>query len=293
MSRFGLELRSQPALWKLAALRASEAASELPYAGQRVCVVGCGTSYYMGRAFAAYREGRCGYETDAFPASEVPTGRSYGLFVALSRSGTTTEVLDVVREVGARTPVLAITAEPSSPLVDLATSSVVLEFADEAAVVQTRFATCALLFLLSGCGWDVEASAARAEKVLSEGPPAEVGAARQYVFLGRGMAAAIASEAALKLRESAKAWAEAYPSMEFRHGPVAAVGEHTLVWSMDPLDPALASEARAAGSGVVSGGDDPLAELVRVHLAAESLAAAAGIDPDAPPNLARSVVISR
>lgn len=295
MSKFGSELRSQPALWRLMVTRASELAGELPCDGQRVCVVGCGTSYFMAQAFAAYREGHCGYKTDAFPASEARVGRGYDLVVALSRSGTTTEVLDVVQDVSERshTPVLAITAVPGSPLVSLAGRSIVLDFADEAAVVQTRFATCALLLLLSGCGWDAQASATRAELVLSEGPPAEVGAVRQYVFLGRGMGAAIASEAALKLRESSGAWAEAYPSMEFRHGPIAAIGEHTLIWSMDALDASLSAEAVAAGSMVVSGGPDPVAELVRVHLAAELLAAAAGVDPDAPPNLSRSVILSR
>lgn len=130
-------------------------------------------SFHGPRAFAAYRERECGYETDAFPASEAPVGRSYELVVALSRPGTTTEDLDFVREVRrhGRTSVLVVTATASSQLVELATHSVVLDFADEVAVVQTRFATSAFLLLLSGCGWDVKASSDRVQQVLAGGPP--------------------------------------------------------------------------------------------------------------------------
>ena len=65
--------------------------AELPQPGDRVAVVGCGTSFYMARAVAALREAHGGGETDAFPASEFPIGRSYDRIVAISRSGTTTE----------------------------------------------------------------------------------------------------------------------------------------------------------------------------------------------------------
>src|SRR3712207_7559300 len=40
-------------------------------------------------------------------------------------------------------------------------------------------------------------------------------------FLGRGWTIGLANEAALKLRESAQAWTESYPAMEYRHGPIS------------------------------------------------------------------------
>lgn len=290
---FTQEVDSQPSVWRRSADTARRLRTELPLPGQRVAVVGCGTSWFMGQAFAAYRERQSGAETDAFAASEMPTGRPYDLVVALSRSGTTTEVLEVVEQLCRnRTPVIAVTAVGGSPLVDLATRSVVLDFADEVAVVQTRFATGALLLLLSTCGWDVAASAARAEVVLAE-DPVEIKAFEQFVFVGKGMAAGLASEAALKLRESARAWSEAYPAMEFRHGPISAVGTHTLVWSLDRIDTDLAAQAEATGASVTSGGDDPVVELVRVHRAAGQLAAARGLDPDSPVHLTRSVILER
>lgn len=292
MSAFNQEVDSQPRAWRRSAEVAAEVRALLPGPGQRVAIVGCGTSWYMGQAFAAYREEHVGAETDAFTASEMPIRRRYDVVVTLSRSGTTTEVLEVVEEIRRRgTPVLAVTAVEDSPLTKLATHAIVLDFADEVAVVQTRFATSALLMLLSSCGWDVLASATRAEAVLAGTLPSSMDIAEQFVFVGRGMASALANEAALKLRESAHAWSEAYPSMEFRHGPISAVGPHSLVWSLDTIDVSLAAQIEATGATVVSDGKDPLAELVRVHRAAGRLAAARGFDPDSPVHLNRSVIL--
>ena len=85
----------------------------LPERGQRVAIIGCGTSYFMAQSFAYLRERSGDGETDAFPASEFPTGRSYDALVALTRSGTTTEVLRLLETVrngpGPRT--VAITAD--------------------------------------------------------------------------------------------------------------------------------------------------------------------------------------
>ena len=87
------EIASQPAVWRRAAALAREVGDLLPAPGQRVCAIGCGTSLYMAQAWAALREARGHGRTDAFAASEVPPGRSYDVVVALSRSGTTTEVV--------------------------------------------------------------------------------------------------------------------------------------------------------------------------------------------------------
>lgn len=53
------ELASQPASWSRAAELAEglRGSGQLPEAGERTAVVGCGTSYYMAQAYAALREG--------------------------------------------------------------------------------------------------------------------------------------------------------------------------------------------------------------------------------------------
>ena len=63
------EIASQPDCWERALQSADEAAGILPGRGERVAVVGCGTSWHIAAAIAAVRE-RAGHgETDAFPAS--------------------------------------------------------------------------------------------------------------------------------------------------------------------------------------------------------------------------------
>src|SRR5690348_14376800 len=97
MSSVSGEIAWQPDLWRRAGALAAEAAGVLPAAGERVCVVGCGTSLYVAQAWATLREAAGAGVTDAFPASELPPGRDYDVLVAVSRSGTTTEVEHALR----------------------------------------------------------------------------------------------------------------------------------------------------------------------------------------------------
>ena len=64
-----------------------------------------------------------------------------------------------------------------------------------------------------------------------------------------------------------------------------------MVWSLDPVDPALAEEIGATGATLVCEPLDPLAALVLAQRTAVALAQAQGLDPDRPRNLARSVVL--
>jgi glucosamine 6-phosphate synthetase-like amidotransferase/phosphosugar isomerase protein len=128
--------------------------------------------------------------------------------------------------------------------------------------------------------------------VLSEPIPAAMMAAHQFTFLGTGWTVGIANEAALKLREAAGMWAEAYPAMEYRHGPAAVTSPRSVVWLFGPLPPGLDNEIAAAGGVTWQSQEDPLAELVRAQLLAATLARARGLEPDRPRNLARSVILT-
>ena len=70
---------------------------------------------------------------------------------------------------------------------------------------------------------------AAAREVVRPLPP-ELAERTEFTFLGRGWAAAVAAEAALKLREASRSWAESYPAMEYRHGPISVSDENTVVW---------------------------------------------------------------
>jgi fructoselysine-6-P-deglycase FrlB-like protein len=284
------ELTSQPAVWREAGRL--EVGDRLPPRGARLAVLGCGTSLYIAQAYACSRELAGHGETDAFPASEFPAGRSYDAVLAISRSGTTTEVLGALAALAGRTPTTALTAVAESPLARAADSTIAMPFADERSVVQTRFATAALVMLRKHLGFDPEPAAVAAERVLGGRLPVDPDAFDRFHFLGAGWTVGLAAEAALKLREAARAWTESYPAMEYRHGPIATADGRTLVMPFGPLDAALAADIRATGAHLLEPEPEPLAGLVLGHRLAVALAAARGFDPDSPRNLTRSVVLT-
>ncbi|MFG3662026.1 SIS domain-containing protein [Streptomyces sp. NPDC047706] len=285
------ELGSQPECWTRAAALAPEQRAALPAPGERVAIVGCGTSYFMAQSAAALREAAGQGETDAFAASEFPYGRGYDRVLALTRSGTTTEVLDLLRKVNGRTRTSAITADPLTPVMDAAEHVVVLDFADEGSVVQTRFATTALTLLRAHLGLHTDAAVADARTALDAELTEVLMDCRQFTFLGTGWTVGLAHEAALKMREAAQAWTESYPAMEYRHGPLSITTEGTATWMLGPEPEGLADQVRATGGQWVAGGLDPLAELIRAQRLAVAVAAARGLDPDRPRNLTRSVIL--
>ena len=286
------EVASQPACWRRAAGMAAEVRASLPASGARVAVAGCGTSWFMAQAYAVAREASGHGETDAFAASELPAGRSYDQVLVLSRSGTTTEILQLLDRLGGTVPTIAITADAATPVGQAADTVIELPFADEESVVQTRFATTELALLRAGLGADIEPSAEAAERVLAQPLPPALLAARQFTFLGTGWTVGLAAEAALKLREAAGMWTEAYPAMEYRHGPAAVTGPGSVVWMLGPPPDGLGAEVAAAGGLPWFSDADPLAELVRVQLLAAAAARARGLDPDRPRNLTRSVILA-
>lgn len=290
-SRTEQEVASQPACWREAALLADGLAGLLPPSGERVAVAGCGTSWFMAQAYAAAREEAGQGETDAFAASEMPAGRRYDRVLVLCRSGTTTEIVQLLGRLRGRVPTVAITAVSGTPVAQAADAVIELAFADEESVVQTRFATTELALLRAHLGFDPGPAAAAAEEVLAAPVPPALLAARQFTFLGSGWTYGLANEAALKLREAAGIWTEAYPAMEYRHGPVSVTGQESVVWLFGPPPDGLAAEIAAAGGTAWFGGD-PLAELVRVQMLAVGLARARGLDPDRPRNLTRSVILA-
>jgi len=291
-SRTEQEVASQPACWRRAGQLAADVAGVLPAVGERVAVAGCGTSWFMAQSYAAAREASGHGETDAFAASEMPVGRAYDRVVVLSRSGTTTEIVQLLDRLRGEAPTVAITAVPGTPVAQAADAVIDLGFADEESVVQTRFATTELALLRANLGVDPGPAADAAERVLAAPLPAEMLAARQFTFLGAGWTYGLANEAALKLREAAGMWTEAYPAMEYRHGPVAVTGEGSIVWLFGTPPDGLGDEIAAAGGTAWFSEEDPLAELVRVQRVAVALARARGLDPDQPRNLARSVILA-
>src|SRR5579875_2222538 len=100
MSAVETEIASQPELWARAAALASEVADQLPEPGARLAVIGCGTSLFMAQAYATV--------------------------LAISRSGTTTEVVRALEELGPGSDRVAISTAAGLPVVDAAQRAVLL-----------------------------------------------------------------------------------------------------------------------------------------------------------------------
>ncbi|MFJ3494126.1 SIS domain-containing protein [Streptomyces sp. NPDC086091] len=292
MSHTSQEIASQPVAWQRALDDLPAHTVALPRRGERVAVIGCGTSLFVAQAYAALREESGQGVTDVFPASEARLGRGYDRVLALTRSGTTTEVITALAAGTADAVVTVVTGVAGSPATVTADHVIVLDHADEKSVVQTRFPTTLLVLLRAHLGLPVQAALADVRTALELPLPDELTGAEQITFLGLGWAVGLANEAALKVRETAGHWTESYSAMEYRHGPIAVARKGRAVWSLTPVDPSLAAQIRETGAALREPSLDPLAELVLAQRVAVRLAEAADRDPDNPVNLTRSVILS-
>ena len=294
-SHFQSEVAGQPDDWQRISARLGEHANRLPTPGRRLAVVGCGTSWFVAQAYATLREDAGHGETDAFAASEFRIGRGYDEVLVISRSGTTTECVDVLEQLRTRgTTTVAIVATPGTEITELADQVVVLSEVDEQSVVQTRFATSTLVLLRASLGHDLTQTVADARAVLDEDESVGLEGlvdAEQVTFLGSGWTVGLAEEAALKLRESSQFWAESYPAMEYRHGPISIATTGRAVWALGEVPAGLAEQIAATGAHFEHRDVDPLTELVRVHRLCLVKARQADLDLDRPRHLTRSVIL--
>ena len=283
------EIASQPDCWARALQSVDEASKILPGQGERVAVIGCGTSWHIASAIAAAREGAGHGETDAFPASEL-LARNYDAVLAVTRSGTTIEVLDALRDVDPSVRKIGITADASTPIREATDQLLVLDYADEQSVVQTRFATTVLTLMRANVGHDLAPVVEQAKAAVAADLDERLIDRAHYVFLGRGWSTGVAREAGLKIEEAAAAWSEAYPALEYRHGPLSTATSDSVVWLLGVDDSVLVNDISRTGALVVATGGDPQAELVLAQRVAVATAEVRGLDPDRPKYLARSVM---
>lgn len=286
------EIFSQPEVWEKAIALAPKVAQLLPAKGQRVAFVGCGTSWFMSMVSAGLREQLGLGESDAFTASEFPTSRKYDKVVAITRSGTTTEVVELLKALKGKLPTVVITAVADSPVTQYADDVVLLDFADEESVLQTRYATAVLALLRTHFGQDLTQAIAQCRKWLAEPLDPELVDAEQISFLGTGWTVGFAQEAALKTRESAQFWAEAYPAMDYRHGPMSIAQKGRAVWMFGTPPAGLAKEVAQTGALWVHSDDDPMAHLVYAQRVAVAISQGRGLDTDHPRGLSRSIILN-
>lgn len=211
--------------------------------------VGCGTSYYLAQAAAASFTELTGVPARATPASEIllspqlviPPKGAPAFPVLISRSGHTSEVLDVAEVLKRRNiEFIGITCD-GNELAELSPRTLQLPVSEESTVMTSSF-TSMLLALqytaarLSGNSEFIKALHALPDaltRLLPDyGPQLEEFAKRSFedvAFLAQGALYPIASETALKVMESSSSYAQFFHTLEFRHGPKSIVSENVLV----------------------------------------------------------------
>lgn len=213
--------------------------------------IGCGSSYYVGLCAAASMTALTGLRARAVPASEVLLYPELVLSatekcvpVLISRSGQTSEVLKAAELLRSRSiPTLAISCVEGQALQKLASFTITLPAADEQSTVMTRSFTTMLL-ALQGLAITLVKNATHHDalaQVPALAAPAvctwpgqirEFVSGKQfadYVCLGQGPYYGLACEYALKVTEMSVSYAQAFHTLEFRHGPKSIVGPQTLL----------------------------------------------------------------
>ena len=249
------------------------------------------------------------------------------LLVAVSQSGQTPEIVEVVdqaRTRGARA--IAITNDPASPLAGSADLVVDLGTGQERAVPATKTVTAQLAAFaiiaqaLGDLGLDDRAAAelpGQVDEVLSDtAPPTTLAqwleGADRLVTVARGLLYGAAREAALKIEETTSRFTAAFSAADLRHGPIAIAANGSPVLAFAHPGPASANvadvvvELRQRGAdvrllGPVDGSDvywaaaapeilAPIMAVTRGQQVALALARLLGLDPDSPPGLTKVTI---
>lgn len=295
----------------------------------RIVLTGAGSSYYIAQVAASTMRLACGLPAEAQPLSEVllrPAAVSAGApladqpLIVISRSGTTTEALEVLKAARARGQwTMAVTCRPEAPMAGLADAALAVPEADEDAIVMTRsFAALATLLMRLGArlgdavfAADLDAMPARWPELAPWVDRAFVLAAAgpsRLVVLGGGAAYGLANEAVLKATETGQLPASAFHPFEFRHGPISVCEPGVLVVGIlggehEAAERRVLDESAALGATVLAlGSEGPaadLGEMARLPLVLHVLQALAfgiavgrGRDLEAPRHLGHVVVIA-
>jgi len=206
--------------------------------------------------------------------------------ITVSQSGKSPDIVamaEAAAEAGALT--LALTNTAGSPMALAASHAIDIEAGPEVAVAATKsYFNSIVAGLAVLAEWLDDADLRRALRDLPEitaravavewtDLTGQLGDADSLFMLGRGPALAIASEAALKFKETSNMHAEAYSSAEVLHGPVALV---------DHRFPIIAFAARDAAESSVAGIADDLAGKGALAFATSTRAAKAATLPFIP-----------
>ncbi len=242
--------------------------------------------------------------------------------IGISQSGRSPDIVEMMRAAGEGGALsIAVTNHADSPMAQVSAHCLPLQAGVEQSVAATKtFVTSVLAGLSLLAEWQQDDALCSAVDALPDAFDKALGLdwapladrlvrAQSLYVLGRGPAFAIASEAALKFKETCGLHAEAYSAAEVLHGPAAIVQARFPVLALGVEDAALpqliATAERLAAQGAdvfVTGGDAvgattlpsvlglhpltaPLVLIAGFYGFIEALARRRGFDPDTPPHL--------
>ncbi|MDY6907608.1 MAG: glutamine--fructose-6-phosphate transaminase (isomerizing) [Chloroflexota bacterium] len=304
---------------------------------REVVLTGCGTSRHAA-LIGRYLFSRLGGKfTDVIMGSEFhhfsDSMDRNTLVLAVSQSGETADVLEGVKrakESGAT--IFSLVNVVGSSLARVSDQAVYLNCGPEIGVAATKsfVSQLAILYILAYAMTNrlregvrmVRAVSPLIEKNCLVNGDMMMGLAQRLrdedhvYYIARGINFAVASEAALKLKEIAYTHAEGMPAGELKHGTLALIERGTPVVAICPADYTFEetmsniAEAKARGAFVIGVSDRedglfdewirippvdevfyPLVSIVPLQLLAYHAAVARGLDPDKPRNLAKSVTV--
>lgn len=310
---------------------------------KQIHIIACGTSYHAGLIAKYWLESVAKIQTQVEIASEyryrdVVVGENT-LFIAVSQSGETADTLAALQK-AKMLPykgTFAICNVATSTLVREADSSFLTRAGMEIGVASTKaFTTQLTAFLMMAVALCPDQALAQTillelqklpkqcEQTLQINEQVEALANKfvnqaHVLFLGRGMYYPVALEGALKLKEISYIHAEAYPSGELKHGPLALVDSDMVVVAIVPKDDLLDKiksnlhEVSARGGQLMVFVEEsslwaskdtrfivipacsvwlaPILYTIPLQLLAYHVAVAKGTDVDQPRNLAKSVTV--
>lgn len=256
------------------------------YASHPVVIyIGCGSSYSLAKSMAAATMIHLNEKSFAIPAGDIML-RPYAyrgvfegaLVVALSRSGSTSEILlacDRMRKSGARYTLLSVSCRTDKELAHMSDFALELPWAFDQSVCQTSTVTnlyFTVMYLIAELSRNTALVSGLYEMIekgddfITENEASLADIARmdwsQGICLGDAELCGICEEGALAFKEICQLPSNFYNLLDSRHGPMAIIGgPHLVIAAVSDVsnhyEIDLIKEIQEKGSTVVTVSDSP------------------------------------
>lgn len=251
------EIYGQPEVWNrclelLGACDLQKLAGDKHPDSHEWLFVGCGTSFYLAQAASATFTALGNRLARAVPASEIllfpslvfPNQGMPVFPVLISRSGNTSEVLQVAKFLRDRDVEFLVITCDGNALAPLSSRTLIVPASEESTVMTSSFTSMLLaLQYIAGRllrldsfvdGLHLLPGALSGLLDLYGSKVKQFGrqSFEDVAFLAQGALYPIASETALKVMESSSTYAQFFHTLEFRHGPKSIISEKVLVGAL-------------------------------------------------------------